>query len=143
MAAGMVSAHLSWSELACRDRLRTPYPLDYRADPSRLPALAVAFEALRAAVGLPLVVLSAYRTPAHNRAVGGAKDSQHVQGRALDLLPPKGWTPTALAAVARELPQIRGVGLYGTFVHIDVRPADRLVTWRVDGHSNGDVRAIA
>lgn len=123
------SPHLSWPELACRDRLRTPYPLDWRA--SRALELAAAFEALRAVVGLPLVVLSAYRTLAHNRAEGGSPNSQHVQGRALDLQPPDGWTPLQLAAVARDIPAITGVGFYPEqgFVHIDVRPGRR-VAWR-------------
>lgn len=124
------SPHLSWAELACRDRLKTPYPLDYRA--TRAVALAAAFEALRAAVGLPLRVLSAYRTPAYNAAVGGSPNSQHVQGRALDLQPPDGWTPLQLAAVARDIPEIVGVGFYPArgFVHIDVRPGDRRVAWQ-------------
>jgi uncharacterized protein YcbK (DUF882 family) len=119
------SAHLSWSELACRDRIRTPYPLDWRE--TRAVELAEAFEALRAAVGLPLVVLSAYLTRAYNRAVGGAPNSQHLQGRALDLAPPDGWSPIALLAVTQDIPAIRGLGLYDTFVHIDVRPAPRVV----------------
>jgi uncharacterized protein YcbK (DUF882 family) len=126
------SRHLSWSELACDDRIRTPYPLDWRA--TRAVELATAFEALRAAVGLPLVVQSAYRTPAHNRAVGGAPHSQHVQGRALDLAPPDGWSPIALLAVAQDIPAIRGLGLYDSFIHIDVRPAPRVV-WDLSSSS--------
>lgn len=133
------SSNLSWPELACRDRLRTPYPLDWRETRAR--ELAAAFEALRAAVGLPLVVLSAYRTPAHNRAIGGAPSSQHVHGRALDLLPPKGWDAAQLAAVARDVPEIRGLGLYPSFVHIDVRETDRRVTWQM-GHTGAAVTAI-
>lgn len=134
------SLHLSWPELACRDRIRTPYPLDWRA--TRAVELAEAFEALRAEIGLPLVVLSAYRTPAHNKAVGGAKDSQHVQGRALDLLPPKGWNALQLAAVARRIPQVRGLGVYEGFVHVDVRPVDRIVVWRGEGVNQDVVTAL-
>ena len=119
------SPHLSWTEMACKDG--TSYPQAWRA--TRAVELAAAFEALRAAVGLPLVVLSAYRSPAHNRRVGGARNSQHVQGRALDLRPPRGWTSTELAAVARAIPEVRGLGLYDNFVHIDVRPVDRIVVW--------------
>jgi uncharacterized protein YcbK (DUF882 family) len=122
------SPNLSWPELACKDRIRTPYPLDWRA--TRAVELAAAFEALRAIVGLPLVVLSAYRTPAYNAAVGGVPDSQHVQGRALDLRPPNGWTPVSLAAIAKDIAGIRGLGVYATFVHIDVRPTTKLVAWR-------------
>jgi len=121
------SAHLSWPELACRDRIRTPYPLDWRA--TRAVELSGAFEELRVAVGLPLVVLSGYRTKAHNTAVGGAANSQHCQGRALDLRPPRGWTVMQLAAVAREIPSIRGLGVYDTFLHIDVRLTDRRAVW--------------
>ncbi len=120
------SRWLSWAELACKDG--TPYPHEWRD--SRAVALAQAFDTLRAKVGLPLVVLSAFRTPEHNRAVDGARQSQHVQGRALDLLPPKGWTVAQLAAVAADIPSIRGLGLYGSFLHIDVRPTARRATWR-------------
>lgn len=121
------SRFLSWAEMACKDADRTPYPHEWRAD--RAVALAGAFEALRGAVGLPLVVLSCYRTPAHNKRVGGAKQSQHVQGRALDLLPPKGWTVGQFAAVAREVDAIKGLGLYATFLHVDVRPTTRRAVW--------------
>ena len=74
------SEHLAWSELACKDG--TPYPAQWRE--TRAVALSAVFEALRAAVGQPLSILSAYRTQAHNRVVGGARASQHVEGRALD-----------------------------------------------------------
>lgn len=133
------SPNLSWLELACHDAARTPYPAEWRL--SRALRLAVEFERLRAIVGAPLVVASGYRTPEHNRAVGGAKHSQHVQGYALDLVPPKGVTVAGLLgfvkAVASEGESaIRGIGLYRSFVHMDVRPGDRLVVW-------GGVRAAA
>jgi hypothetical protein len=124
------SPHLTWAELQCKDG--TPYPEVWRD--TRAVQLADAFEAVRAAVGQPLVVLSGYRSPAHNRAIGGAKLSQHVEGRAVDLLPPKGWTALSLAAVCRQIPEVRGLGVYevGNFVHIDVRPAGRnqIIVWR-------------
>lgn len=121
------SPHLSWSELACHDADRTPYPEQWRD--SRLPKLAEAFEALRMMVGHPLEVLSAYRTPAHNRAANGSATSQHMEGRALDLRPPEGWTVERLAGLARQIPAIRGLGVYPTFLHIDVRPTERLARW--------------
>ena len=131
MSAGP-STHLSWKELACRDG--TAYPAAFIAD-GRVHRLAAVFEAIRTACGgTPLLVLSAYRTPAHNRKVRGAKNSQHVHGRALDLRPPAGWTVAAFHArilqlARQELADIRGVGRYRTFVHVDIRPAARLVTW--------------
>lgn len=124
------SPHLSWRELACKDG--TVYPADWRD--TRAVVLARAFEHIRSVVGKPLVILSAYRTAEHNRRVGGAKNSQHVEGRALDLKPPKGLTPHELYRVIRgevgdERCPIRGLSMYPTFVHIDVRPSDRLVIW--------------
>ncbi len=126
------SAHLTWDELRCHDRLRTCYPIDWRTDPTRLPKLAAAFEAVRALWGLPLRVLSAFRTAAYNRQVGGRPRSQHLEGRALDLAPPGDLTAhvffEAVVALATAQPTlgIRFVQGYGTrgFVHLDVRPAE-------------------
>lgn len=46
-------------------------------------------DALRLAAGVPMKVTSSYRTPAHNKAVGGAKDSAHVDDicEAVDIWP--------------------------------------------------------
>lgn len=130
------SAHLSWSELACRDAARTPYPERWRE--TRAPALAAEFEAIRSEIGQPITIGSAYRTESHNRAVGGARQSQHVQGRALDLYPPPGWTAATFYELIRRRAlrrdsRIYGLGRYPTFVHIDTRPAPqsgRLTVWR-------------
>lgn len=43
------------------------------------------FEPIRAYLGLPIRINSGYRSPALNRAVGGATSSQHVKGEAMDL----------------------------------------------------------
>lgn len=44
-----------------------------------------ALQALRKRLGKPLIILSAYRSPEHNRAVGGAKASKHMEGIAFDV----------------------------------------------------------
>lgn len=125
------SPHLSWSELACKNGV--PYPAEWRT--TRAAVLAAEFERIRAAVGKPITILSAYRTPAYNaRISGAAKNSQHVQGRALDLKPPAGMTLSqflkiVLAVARADGSKIRGVGEYAWGVHIDIRPADRLVRW--------------
>ena len=38
-----------------------------------------ALQALRTRLGKPLIIRSAYRSPEHNRAVGGAKASKHME----------------------------------------------------------------
>ena len=43
------------------------------------------FQPLRDAFGCPIYVSSGYRCPDLNRAIGGSKRSQHMEGRALDL----------------------------------------------------------
>ena len=43
------------------------------------------FQPLRDAFRCPIYVSSGYRSPDLNRAIGGAKRSQHMEGRALDL----------------------------------------------------------
>jgi hypothetical protein len=42
-------------------------------------------QALRDRLGKPLIIRSAYRSPEHNRAVGGAKASKHMEGIAFDI----------------------------------------------------------
>ena len=124
--------HLSFDELACHDDARTPYPEPWRE--TRLLRLAALFENLRKHCGdKPLTVLSAYRTPEHNRAVGGRPRSQHVEGRALDVATPREMSAPEFHDRVREwagtAPDLRGLGYYRWGVHIDVRPAERLVAW--------------
>jgi uncharacterized protein YcbK (DUF882 family) len=123
------SLHLSWDELACRDVYRTEYPSEWRA--TRAVELAKAFERVRELCGFPLLVNSGFRTHYYNLSIGGAAKSQHVQGRALDLVPVgmKKHTKKArladlsnAAAQARREGLLRGIGIYSGFVHIDTRP---------------------
>ena len=41
---------------------------------------------LRDLLKQPIVITSGYRTPEHNKVVGGAKDSYHLRGMAADLI---------------------------------------------------------
>lgn len=126
------SRHLSWREMACKDG--TPYPIEWRRNRAIL--LAELFEFIRGIWKLPIIVLSAYRTPDWNRKIGGAKNSQHMEGRALDLRPPNGIDLLDFYdEIKYRAPNtaLRGLGLYPTFVHIDVRPALRISYWRANG----------
>jgi len=46
---------------------------------------AKVFDPMREALGKPIRVSSGYRSPAVNKKIGGAKNSQHTTGEALDL----------------------------------------------------------
>jgi len=136
------SLHLTWDELACHDAIRTPYPLDWRG--ARVALLAREFEAVRAALAVrvgrdvPLRVHSAYRTWDYNRRIHGSPNSQHVQGRALDISPVEAGLLDDLFAVtldrAKAVLAIRGIGRYDTFVHFDTRPSPHLALWDERSH---------
>lgn len=79
-------------------------------------------QALRNKLGVPLNVTSAYRSPEHNRAVGGAKRSMHMQARAFDISMVN-HDPEQFEAAAEDL-GFRGIGHYPAprnFMHIDTR----------------------
>lgn len=89
------------------------------------PALVLLLERLRRRFGQAVHVTSGYRTVAHNRAVGGARRSQHLLGMAADIVV-RGLSPSQVARAAREA-GAGGVGLYASFVHVDVGPSR---TWQ-------------
>ena len=86
------------------------------------PLLLVGLEWLRGLVEQSIKVNSGYRCIAHNQAIGGEANSQHLEGRAADIVV-AGMTPIQLKNWAQEIPYFNhgGIGLYQTFLHVDVR----------------------
>jgi zinc D-Ala-D-Ala carboxypeptidase len=80
-------------------------------------------QALRNRLGKPLILRSAYRSPEHNRAIGGATRSKHLDGAAFDIAMAN-HDPAAFEAAAREVGFL-GFGFYrrSGFMHIDLGPA--------------------
>ena len=74
---------------------------------------------LRSQVGKPISVLSGYRCPNHNAEVGGAKESYHMKGMAVDIRIPN-MSPGEVAKIAEQL-GFNGIGLYDSFTHVDIR----------------------
>lgn len=74
---------------------------------------------VREHVGYPIVPSSACRCDEHNKAVGGAKTSQHVEGRAMDLPVKDPWG--VYSWLCARYPDRYGFGVYNTFVHVDCR----------------------
>lgn len=119
--------HFSGEELAryfsqVRGGVRNDYP-PRMIWPRFLPTLHIVDE-LRTTLGKPVRVTSSYRSPAYNKAVGGAPMSQHKQFRAADIQV-DGASPAQvyqLLSLWRDQGRFKGgLGLYPTFVHIDTR----------------------
>jgi uncharacterized protein YcbK (DUF882 family) len=84
-------------------------------------------EDLRAHFMQPVTVNCGHRCKAHNKAVGGAVNSQHLTGRAADITV-AGVPPSKVADyLDATYHNSYGLGRYATFTHIDTRsgPAAR------------------
>lgn len=66
-----------------------------------------------------ITINSGYRTPSHNKRVGGASNSQHLYGTAADIVI-YGVLPKKVAVIARRF-GATGIGIYNTFTHVDTR----------------------
>ena len=84
-------------------------------------AIVDLLEQIRAAAGGAVTINSAYRSPAHNAAVGGVSSSQHLYGRAADIVV-EGASPLLVGQMAEHyLDRRGGIGVYRTFTHVDTR----------------------
>lgn len=87
--------------------------------------LAHNLQVLRDHLGEPVRILSGYRSPEHNRRIGGARNSRHLLAQAADISV-RSKTPRQLAAIIERLIATKqmkqgGLGVYPGFVHYDVR----------------------
>ncbi|MDD2801283.1 MAG: D-Ala-D-Ala carboxypeptidase family metallohydrolase [Methylococcales bacterium] len=116
---GDLSAHFSKSEFACHCGCGSNAIDD---------GVVFALERIRSAIGdKPIKILSGIRCAKHNKACGGVKNSQHLLGKAADIRT-NDLTPSQLAKLIEENIIIGGIGIYPTFVHIDIRQGHAL--WR-------------
>jgi uncharacterized protein YcbK (DUF882 family) len=114
------SKNFSWDEFASKDGAEMPASVK-----ENIIKVAQNLEVIRSYFNLPIKVNSGYRSPEHNKKVGGAKYSQHVKGNAADIVI-KGKTPREVQAGIEYLIQAGkisqgGIGNYPNFTHYDIR----------------------
>lgn len=121
---GDLTRNFSRSEFACRCCCWVE--IDFR--------LVTSLQTLRDLANAPIRVTSGYRCSDHNRAVGGAKHSLHLSGRAADIVI-AGLSVVEMYMLAGQVPPFRngGIGIYPLkgFIHVDIR--DRRSRWRCVG----------
>ncbi|MCP5006600.1 MAG: DUF882 domain-containing protein [Planctomycetes bacterium] len=108
----MLHKHFSRTEFECPDGCGF--------DPVDKELLWVLID-LRQSFGRPITINSGCRCPKHNAAVGGGTKSQHLLGKAADIVI-RGVAPELVSNYLEErYPDKYGIGRYETFTHIDVR----------------------
>lgn len=122
-----ISANFKVKEFACQDKS------DVIVLHSNF--IAEKLQQIRSHFASPVTINSAYRTPSHNKKVGGSSNSFHVKGRAFDIVV-KGKTPAEVARYAASI-GIKGVIQYSWGVHVDSRATKY---WAVD--KNGKKTAV-
>jgi uncharacterized protein YcbK (DUF882 family) len=116
-----VSKNFKLYEFECNDGNH-----EVKLDPEGLEKL----QALRERLGRPISINSAYRTPEYNARIGGSPKSQHKEGKAFDIVV-SGMKPEQVIHLAKVV-GFRGIGLYDTFLHIDVR--ENPASWDLRKH---------
>jgi len=109
---GYLSENFKVSEFACKGSQTLPKGLP---DPKLLELL----ESIREHFDAPITINSGYRSPKHNEAIGGAKNSYHVKGMAADIVV-KG-VPASRVYNYLNVFHAGGLGRYKGFTHVDVR----------------------
>ena len=90
-------------------------------NPRVLPEVWTKLENLAKSLGRPLTLNSAYRTPAYNRSIGGARNSMHVQRKAIDIQ----WGTSSVQGRVDMIQKaidagFSGIGTYNGFMHVDI-----------------------
>ena len=124
---GDLSKNFSRSEFACKGTNCCGHSAPIQ------PELISALQALRNQLNLPLSITSGFRCNRHNDSVGGAARSFHTLGMAADVACPEEMTAEDLAQAAETIAAFQqgGIGIYPSWVHLDVRTTGK-ARWRND-----------
>jgi hypothetical protein len=121
-----LSPHFSLSEFL---RSETAARFDIDMSPTlevaeNLTKLCVSvLEPIRAAAGVPIIVTSGYRPRALNELIGGAKQSDHIFGKAADIHAigmPLAELERVVRRIAPDIPLQKAIVEFGQWLHVSV-----------------------
>jgi hypothetical protein len=120
---GADGAHPDWNTFPVNetdDELYWTMPADRtRVDP----AIATIARRMARALGTRITVNSAYRDRSYNASIGGASNSKHMYGKAMDLAYIGGSAEERQRMLTAAIEAgAQGIGLYNSFMHIDLGP---------------------
>lgn len=119
------------SEFFDRDEFRCRCgQCDFSRQPVVDAELLFILDDVRRHFGSPVTVNSSQRCKPHNSAVGGSVFSQHLYGRAADIVV-KDVSPDDVHKYIDETHENVGLGKYKSFTHIDVR--GHRARWEITG----------
>ena len=95
-----------------------PIPQDYIGN---VKEVAIQLQKVRDLLGKPIIITSGYRSPAHNKKIGGATYSQHLTGKAVDSKMVGVNVNKYLAYLVRYT-SFNGFGIANSYIHCDTRP---------------------
>lgn len=123
-----VSKNFKLREFECKDGSKL-VKLDAR--------LLEKVQILRDKLNVPLSINSGFRTESHNKKVGGVPNSLHLQGKAVDISTRNiSMTDEKLIQICEQI-GFDGIGIYNTFIHLDVRGYKHRFDYRTKGKQNG------
>jgi uncharacterized protein YcbK (DUF882 family) len=116
-------SHFMWEEARCRHCRKLPRDVAPIINAARM------MEKVREVLGgHPIIPNSWCRCPEYNARIGGASNSQHMYGRAVDF-GVKAHSPREVQQILSEHRDVvRGLGRYAGFTHCDNRPGE-IATW--------------
>ena len=115
-----LTENFSREEFDCSDGSEMPTDVQLN-----IAELAVQLEIIRSHFNAPVHINSAYRSLEHNRKIGSNDTSQHVLGKAADIVV-EGVSPDDVFdaiefLISTGMMKEGGLGRYNTFTHYDIR----------------------